>query len=97
MPSYLDEDIEKKMFTILHKKYPERCGEISETNQWEAKVEGMRGVSVGEGVMVFARGEGHVTEVGDGYAMILLTDRRDAPHPGDEVVSTGKPAEGFEG
>ena len=56
MPSYLDEDIEKKLFTILHKKYPERCGEISETNQWEAKVEGMRGVSVGEGVMVFARG-----------------------------------------
>ena len=88
MPSYLDEDIEKKLFTILHKKYPERCGKISETNQWEAKVEGMSGVSIGEGVMVFARGEGHVTEVGD---------RRDAPHPGDEVVSTGKPAEDFKG
>ena len=29
--------------------------------------------------------------------MILLTDRRDAPHPGDDVVSTGKMAEGFEG
>ena len=97
MPSYLDEDVEKKLFTIFHKKYPERGGKISETNQWDAKVAGMRGVSVGEAVMVFARGEGHVTEVGDGYAMILLTDRRDAPHPGDDVVSTGKMAEGFEG
>ena len=38
MPSYLDEDVEKKLFTIFHKKYPERGGKISETNQWEAKV-----------------------------------------------------------
>ena len=25
MPSYLDEDVEKKLFTIFHKKFPERA------------------------------------------------------------------------
>ncbi len=90
MPSYIDEEVEIKLFNILRKKYPERNVRVSETNQWVAKVDGMTGVVVGENIMMYARGEGKVIEVGDGYAVVELTERRDAPHPGDEVVSTGK-------
>ncbi|MBQ2698028.1 MAG: hypothetical protein IJF59_05070 [Clostridia bacterium] len=95
MPSYIDEEVEMKLFAINTKKYPERAGLVSSVDQWEAVVEGVTGLSVGEAVMIYARGEGHVIEVGDNWVKILMTERKDAPHVGDRMCSYGRPAPEF--